>query len=75
MPNQNYNAGRRFEYEVIKVLKEHLPNCTIIRSAGSKSPVDIVVIKNIKNVGRERSSTTIQCKTWKNNKQKTSPNI
>lgn len=42
MPNKNYLRGRRFEYEIIHKLTADGYTC--VRSAGSKSPVDIVAI-------------------------------
>ena len=55
-----YARGRRFEYEIINKLKEIFPSnkYTIIRTAGSHSPVDVVILKHI---GKEYFG--IQCKT------------
>lgn len=66
MPNPNYKAGIRFEYEIINLLKKHLPveRYTIIRTAGSHSPVDVVILRHIDNKGRKRYFG-IQCKTKK----------
>lgn len=63
MPNREYERGRRFEYEIVNLLKRHLPpeKYTIIRTAGSHSPVDVVIIKHI-----TREVFGIQCKTKKN---------
>lgn len=68
MPNPNYLAGVRLEREILHLLKKHLnpKGYTIIRTAGSHSPVDIVVLKHIKNKGRIREYFGIQCKTKKN---------
>ena len=66
MPNPHYERGRRFEYEMVNLLKKHLPSdrYTIIRTAGSHSPVDVVIIKHI-----ERKVLGIQCKTKLRKKQ------
>ena len=62
MSNPHYVRGRAFEYEMMKLLKEHLPadRYTIIRTAGSHSPVDVVIIKHV-----GRKAFGIQCKTKK----------
>lgn len=67
MTNPNYKAGARFEYEIMALLKLHLPKekYTIIRTAGSHSPVDVVIIKHLDNTGPKRAFG-IQCKTKKN---------
>lgn len=66
MPNPHYQAGVRFERKLINLLKEHLPKekYTIIRTAGSHSPVDVVVIEHLGQQGQNRSFG-IQCKTVK----------
>ena len=58
----NYRTGARLEYKVIKILKEALPEpkYQIIRTAGSHSPVDCVVLEN-----RGRRFVGIQCKSRK----------
>jgi Holliday junction resolvase len=65
MTNKNYIRGRSFEYEIINLLKHHLPKnkYTIIRTAGSHSPIDIIIVKHIK-YGKNKSFG-IQCKTKK----------
>ena len=49
MKNKKYEQGRRFEYEIIKKLKKIFPEgkYTIIRTAGSHSPVDVVILKHL----------------------------
>lgn len=49
MANKHYVRGRRFEYELINLLKKYLPSdkYTIIRTAGSHSPVDVIVLKHV----------------------------
>ena len=67
MPNPSYKAGVRLEYKIMKLLKTHLDSekYTVIRTAGSHSPVDIYIIEHIRNVGRKRDGFGIQCKTVK----------
>ena len=66
MPNPHYLAGARFERKIVNLLKEHLPRekYTIIRTAGSHSPVDVVIIEHLGMQGVKRSFG-IQCKTKK----------
>lgn len=42
MPNKNYIRGRQFEYRVKKDLEDK--GYIVVRSAGSKSPFDLVAI-------------------------------
>lgn len=67
MPNPHKLAGVRFEREMVNLLKEHLPSdkYTIIRTADSRSPVDVVIIKHIGKQGNPRLAFGIQCKTKK----------
>ena len=60
MANANYVAGRRFEYKIINLLKKYLDKekYTVIRTAGSHSPVDVYVIEH-----RTRQGFGIQCKS------------
>ena len=51
--NKNYNKGRRFEYKVKAWLEERDWIC--VRSAGSKSPFDLVAMK-------DGQTLPIQCK-------------
>ena len=62
MTNPHYIRGRKFEYEIVTLLKKYLPQdkYTIVRTAGSHSPVDVVIIKHI-----GRRCFGIQCKTKK----------
>ncbi len=66
MPNPHYKAGVRFEYKIMALLKDMLDpeKYTIIRTAGSHSPVDVVIIEHLGNRGPKRSFG-IQCKTKK----------
>ncbi len=43
MPNKNYLAGRRFEWKVRKVLEAQ--GWTVMRTAGSKGPVDLIAVQ------------------------------
>ena len=67
MSNPSYKAGVRLEYEVMKILKKYLAHgkYTIIRTAGSHSAVDIVVLKHVGQQGIDREYVGIQCKTKK----------
>ena len=58
----NYEIGRKLEYKIMKILKEALDpkRYTIIRTAGSHSPVDIYVIEH-----RTSQGFGIQCKSKK----------
>ncbi len=69
MPNPHYQAGVRFERKIVNLLKDNLPSnkYTIVRSAGSKSAVDVVVIEHLGKQGQNRSFG-IQCKTKKEKK-------
>lgn len=62
MVNRNYKIGRRFEYYIVNLLRKILPadKYTIIRTAGSHSPVDVVIIEH-----RNRRCFGIQCKSKK----------
>jgi len=66
MPNPQYRAGVRFERYILNLLKEILPKekYTIIRTAGSHSAVDVVIIQHLGREGPKRSFG-IQCKTKK----------
>lgn len=67
MPNPSYVAGVRFEREIMNLLKKILDpkRYTIIRTAGSHSPVDVVILRHIGKDGRNREYYGIQCKTKK----------
>ena len=60
----NYTIGRTFEYKIINLLKKYLPSnkYTIIRTAGSHSPVDVFVIEHRNG---ENAAFGIQCKSEK----------
>ena len=67
MTNTSYKAGVRLEREIMILLKQFLdPNkYTVIRTAGSHSPVDVVVLKHLGKQGIDREYFGIQCKTKK----------
>jgi Holliday junction resolvase len=52
IPTQ-YSRGRAFEYKVIKHLKKTYP--LVVRSAGSKGPIDVVAVN-------ERITVLVSCK-------------
>ena len=56
----NYIIGRRLEYKIMDILRKALnpKKYTIIRTAGSHSPVDIFVFEH-----RQRRGFGIQCKS------------
>ena len=51
----NYKRGRRKEYKIVKRYKDF--GCLAFRSAGSRSPVDVVVVNS-----REKEILLIQSK-------------
>jgi len=64
MPNRNYIKGRRKEYKVVSRAREK--GYLAFRSAGSHSPIDVVVIDK-----KKKKIYFIQCKpdTLSNNKR------
>ena len=59
MANRNYNSGRRFEYRVKKFLEQK--GYYVMRSAGSKSPFDLIAVP-VKQNNIGASILLIQCK-------------
>ena len=57
--NKNYESGRRFEYRVKEYLEKK--GYYVMRSAGSKSPFDLIAIQ-IKGICSINSTLLIQCK-------------
>lgn len=57
MPNKNYVKGRKKEYKIIREARKAGKHIIAIRSAGSKSPIDIIVIDR-----RSRTIRLIQAK-------------
>lgn len=59
--NKNYTSGRRFEYRVKKYLEKK--GYYVMRSAGSKSPFDLIAIpKHNHTCGSGLNILLIQCK-------------
>jgi hypothetical protein len=54
MPNSNYRAGRRIEYEVKKVWEQH--DYKVIRASGSHGEYDLIAYR------QDRKPEFIQCK-------------
>ena len=76
MGNPSYKAGVRLEYEIMQLLKMNLDpqKYTIIRTAGSHSPVDVFVIdhrgaspfkKGDESNNPSQKAFGIQCKSKK----------
>ena len=59
MTNKNYESGRRFEYRVKEYLEKK--GYYVMRSAGSKSPFDLIAIQT-KGMSSIESTILIQCK-------------
>ena len=64
MPNQNYLRGVRFEREVMKIFKD--AGFIVMRTAGSHSPFDVVLVKESKELKKIAHVAFVQCKTEKN---------
>lgn len=66
MPNPNYLRGVRFEREVMKIFRD--AGFIVLRTAGSHSPYDVVLIKEgvfKDGVKRIAHVAFVQCKTEK----------
>ena len=63
MPNPKYKRGRRFEYEVMEIFRQN--NFVVLRTAGSHSPFDVVLVKMTKDMKRIAHVAFVQCKTKK----------
>lgn len=59
--NKNYVQGRNFEYEVVKIFKDK--GFTAIRTAGSHSPYDVILVKHTPTLKKVANVCFIQCKT------------
>ncbi len=55
MPNKNYVKGRKYEYDIVHLMRDK--GYLAFRSAGSHSPVDVVAID-----GKNKIIKLIQCK-------------
>lgn len=62
MPNKNYVRGVRFEREVVSIFKK--AGWEAIRTAGSHSPYDVILIKK-GPVEKIAFVAFVQCKTIK----------
>lgn len=60
MPNENYLRGVRLEREVVNIFKEH--GYEAIRTAGSRSPFDVILIKK-NEINKICFVAFVQCKT------------
>ena len=58
MPNKNYKRGRTLEYDVKALLEQG--GYTVVRSAGSHSPFDLVAVKE--TAGQVKEIWLLQCK-------------
>ena len=58
MPNKNYKRGRTLEYDVKALLEQG--GYTVVRSAGSHSPFDLVAVKE--TTGQVKEIWILQCK-------------
>jgi len=61
MPNKNYERGRRLEQEVVNIFKEK--GWIAVRTAGSKSPFDVILIKESSQMKKICFVAFVQCKT------------
>tara|TARA_Y100000310_G_scaffold72973_1_gene69135 strand:+ start:388 stop:585 length:198 start_codon:yes stop_codon:yes gene_type:complete len=61
VPNKNYLRGVRLEREVVNLFKEN--GWEAVRTAGSHSPYDVVLIKHDKTVKKVLFVAFVQCKT------------
>jgi len=59
--NKNYVQGRNFEYEVTKIFKEK--GFEAIRTAGSHSPYDVILVKKTRDLKKIANVCFVQCKT------------
>lgn len=55
MPNKNYINGRRKEYKLVNIAKQS--GFISLRSAGSHSPIDVIIIDK-----QNKTIKLIQCK-------------
>ena len=65
MSNPHYKRGVRFEREVMQIFKEK--GFIVMRTAGSHSPFDVVLVKESENSDIKRIVFVafVQCKTKK----------
>ena len=61
MPNKNYLRGVRFEREVMKIFEKE--GFVVMRTAGSHSPFDVILVKETEDLKRIAHVAFVQCKT------------
>ena len=61
MPNKNYLRGVRFEREVQEIFKK--AGYVTMRTAGSHSPYDVILVKKTENMEKIANVCFVQCKT------------
>lgn len=62
--NKKYRKGYKFENEVVNIFKKH--GFEAVRTAGSHSPFDIVLVKYTPENKRIAYVAFVQCKIKKN---------
>ena len=62
--NKNYQKGVRLEREIVKIFKEN--GYEAIRTAGSHSSFDVILIKKTKDYNKVCFVAFVQCKVKKN---------
>ena len=60
MANPNYKRGVRLEREVMQIFKEH--GFVVMRTAGSHSPFDVVLVKESEELKKICFVAFVQCK-------------
>ena len=60
MVNPNYKRGVRLEREVMQIFKEH--GFIVMRTAGSHSPFDVVLVKESDELKKICFVAFVQCK-------------
>ena len=65
MSNKNYLKGVRLEREIVKIFKEN--GYEAIRTAGSHSSFDVILIKKTRDYKKVCFVAFVQCKVKKNN--------
>ena len=63
MTNKMYSRGVRFEREVMQIFKD--AGYIVMRTAGSHSPFDVILVKKTDNMDRIAHVAFVQCKTKK----------
>ena len=63
MPNPNYERGVRLEREIMQIFKDN--GYIVMRTAGSHSPFDVVLIKESAELKKICFVAFVQCKVKK----------